>query len=279
MIQVAHPEIKTWKIKKVGPKHVGIKTHEPDPTNDPDGIIEDLIPQQVPITVEFKSLKTNSLLRDIEIKVTNTAKKPIYFLELGIVLPDNLSPEGFPIGFPLRYGRPELIKLENVLDNDVPLLPGASVDLRIPVQNLVGFESLVSQGRIIQPEVKKVYLMFRGLTFGDKTGFSSDGSTVPSAPKLRSANDCYERRDPATSQPDSSSPFPNVFGDVTFLSAKFSAGESPPQSNLCCPASPPATPCSFVKEDTYFLQLWNRSDCYYCWMSRSIREMQRYIQK
>lgn len=160
-----------WKVKKTGPKRMGFKAKEPD-SLESDSIIEDQIPPGAPIDVEIKNLKTHSLLRDIEIKVTNTANKPIYFLELGIVLPDNLSPAGYPIGFPLRYGRPDLIKLESPLEDDVPLLPGANIILKIPERNLEGFERLVAKGKITQAEVKKVYLMFRGLTFGDKTGFS-----------------------------------------------------------------------------------------------------------
>jgi hypothetical protein len=132
----------------------------------------------------------------MEIKVTNTARKPIYFLELGIVLPDNLSPAGYPIGFPLRYGRDKLIKLTNPSEpGDIPLLPRASVILKIPERNLAGFEGLVAEGKITQAEVKRVCLMFRNLNFGDTTGFSSDGSAIPNIRRERSANDYYERRD------------------------------------------------------------------------------------
>jgi hypothetical protein len=60
--------------------------------------------------------------------------------------------------------------------------------------NLVAFERLVAKGEIIQAEVKRVYLMSHHLNFGDKTGFSSDGSAVPNLGSERSANDCYERR-------------------------------------------------------------------------------------
>jgi len=168
-----------WKVKKTGPKRMGVKAKEPD-SLESDRIIEDQIPPGVPLDIEIKNLKTHSLLRDIEIKVTNTANKPIYFLGLSIVLPDTLSEAGYPISFPLRYGRPELIKFENPLEpSDVPLLPGESFIFKIPGQNLMGFESLVAKRKIIQSELKRVYLMFRHLNFGDKTGFSGDGLPVP----------------------------------------------------------------------------------------------------
>src|SRR6266542_2685327 len=164
MAQEAPKEKTNWKVKRVGPRSMINRGKSPDYL-DSDRIIEDQIPPRVPIDIEIKNLKTDSLLRDIEIKVTNTANKPIYYLELGIVLPENLSPDGYPIGFPLRYGRLELIKLETPLADDVPLLPGANCTLKIPERNLKGFEGLVAKGRIAQAEVKKVYLTFRGLTF------------------------------------------------------------------------------------------------------------------
>jgi hypothetical protein len=172
-------EAVVWKVKKTGPKRMGSQAKAPD-SLDNERIIEDQIPPGVPIEVEIKNIKTVSLLRDIEIKVTNTAKKPIYFIELGIVLPDNLSPDGYPHAFPLRYGRPELIKFENPLEpNDMPLQPGESCVLKIPENNRAGFEGLVAKGKITQSEIKTVYLMFRDLNFGDKTGFSGGGSPIP----------------------------------------------------------------------------------------------------
>ena len=61
----------------------------------------------------------------------------------------------------------------------MPLRPGESFVLKIPENNLVGFEGLVAKGKITQSEVKTVYLMFRHLNFGDKTGFSGGGFTDP----------------------------------------------------------------------------------------------------
>jgi hypothetical protein len=255
MAQGVPQEKRDWKVKKIGPKRMSTTAKQSDSAMEADGSIEDLIPPNVPIVVEIKNLKTNSLLRDMEIKVTNTADKPIYFLELGIVLPDNLSPNGYPIGFPLRYGRPELIKLGNVSEGDLPLLPGASFVLRIPERNLEGFEKLVAKGKITQAEVKRVYLLFRGLTFGDQTGFSSDGSPVPNIRKERSANGCYGRDvESAQSSNSLSTLSSDVFVEPAFLRAKFSTGKSPPQSNLCCSVSPPAEACSFVKDDTYYCE-------------------------
>ena len=252
--QEATRENKTWKVKKVGVRRMGVKTNEPDAESEL--IIEDQIPPSVPIEVEIKNLETESLLRDIEIKVTNEATKPIYFLELRLVLPDTLSEAGYPISFPLRYGRLDLIRSENRLQpSDVPLLSGKSLILKVAETNLKGFERLRAKGKIIQPEIRKVYLMFGRVNFGDGTGFSSDGLPVPYIRKERSANDCPREENFGTIQASQSSggSFSDVFG-ATLAAVNYSPGKSPPQSNLCCPASPPATPCSFVKEDTYFCQ-------------------------
>lgn len=260
MAQESPREKRNWKVKKVGPKRMGINAKKPDSTDENDGTIEDQIPPRVPMEVEIKNLKTDSLLRDIEIKVTNTATKPIYFLELGIVLPDNLSSEGYPINFHLRYGRPELIKFDSPREaSDIPLQPGESIVLKIPDNNLAGFERLVAKGKISQAEVKRVFLVFVQLNFGDKTGFSgSGGSPVPRVRKERAKNGCNDNEAieaiEAFGVVASGRPISASFSEASFVRAKFSRGKSPPQSNLCCPASPPATPCSFLKEDTYYCQ-------------------------
>ena len=90
-----------WKVKKVAPKRMGAKTKLPG-IDESDRVIEDHIPPSVPLEVEIKNLKPASLLHDIEVKVTNISKKPIYFLKLGIVLPENLSAAGYPMSFPLQ---------------------------------------------------------------------------------------------------------------------------------------------------------------------------------
>jgi hypothetical protein len=173
---------------------MGIQAKEPD-SLDSERILEDQLPPRLPIKVELKNLKTNSLLRDLEIKVTNEAKKPIYYLELGIVLPDVLSSAGGTLGFPLRYGRTALIKFDSPLQpDDVPLQPGESFVFKIAETNRKAFDQLASKGQNpSQGELKKAYLMFHSLNFGDKTGFgTTGGSPVPRTAKERSANGCYD---------------------------------------------------------------------------------------
>jgi hypothetical protein len=244
-----------WKVRKVGPKRMGMNAQEPA-FGDSDKILEDQIPPHLPIKVEIKNLKTNSLLRDLEIKVTNEAKKPIYYLELGILLPDVLSSAGGTLGFALRYGRTALIKFDSPLQpDDVPLQPGESFIFKVAKKNLDGYDIQVARGkRVSQSELKRAYLMFHNLNFGDKTGFSmTNGSPEPNVPKERSQG-CDQSSDLNAEFPYFLDAFSRDFFSFTVVRANFSTGKSPPQSNLCCPASPPAVPCSFFKDDTYNCQ-------------------------
>jgi hypothetical protein len=186
MAQGSSQESTEWKVRKVGPKRMGPQAKEPD-SLDSERILEDQIPTRLPIKVELKNLKTNSLLRDLEIKVTNEAKKPIYYLELGILLPDVLSPAGGTLGFPLRYGRTALIKFDAPLQpDDVPLQPGESFVFKIAETNRKAFDQLASKGQNpSQAELKRAYLMFHQINFGDKSGFgTTGGSPVPRTEEL-----------------------------------------------------------------------------------------------
>jgi hypothetical protein len=79
--------------------------------------IEDKIPKHVPIKVRIRSekekavkdIKNDKWLRDFELEVTNTSDKPIYFLELWIILPEVIAENGSVVGMPLRYGRMEFV--------------------------------------------------------------------------------------------------------------------------------------------------------------------------
>jgi hypothetical protein len=72
-------EASQWRVVKVGPKRMGVKAKEPQSWSS-ERIVEDQIPPHLPITVELNNLKPESLLRDLEVKVTNKAKKPITIL-------------------------------------------------------------------------------------------------------------------------------------------------------------------------------------------------------
>src|SRR6266480_6471934 len=95
--------------------------------------IEDKIPKHVPIKVKIKSEKEKSFrdlknakwVRDFELEVTNTSDKPVYFLELWVVLPEVIAENGMELGFPPRYGRSDFIKFKTLaLPEDIAIQPG-----------------------------------------------------------------------------------------------------------------------------------------------------------
>ncbi|HEX8136303.1 MAG TPA: hypothetical protein VF544_01810 [Pyrinomonadaceae bacterium] len=79
-------------------------------------IIEDKIPKHLPIKIKMKNVlkvkdrKNSKWLRDLEIEVTNTGDKPIYYVRILLYMPDVLSPLGAPYGYTLEYGRHALLE-------------------------------------------------------------------------------------------------------------------------------------------------------------------------
>lgn len=76
-------------------------------------VLEDTIPKHLPIKVRikkdkekaFKDLKNERWSRDMEIEVTNTGGRPIYYLNLSIQFTDVKADSGYPFAFPLEFGR------------------------------------------------------------------------------------------------------------------------------------------------------------------------------
>src|SRR5687768_16196681 len=64
--------------------------------------IEDKIPKHLPIKVKFKKDKEDKIkdidndqwVRDFELEVTNTSEKPIYFLNMWVLLPEFIGASG-----------------------------------------------------------------------------------------------------------------------------------------------------------------------------------------
>ena len=116
-------------------------------------------------------------LREFEVEVTNTSGKPIHFLDFFITFPDVRGHSGNPVGFGLKYGKPNLIKLETPIElEDVPIQPDEIHVLKIGESYLKGWEQSATRKNLPEGEPKKVELMFAHLRFGDGTGFQrTDG--------------------------------------------------------------------------------------------------------
>jgi hypothetical protein len=162
--------------------------------------VEDKIPKHVPIKVKikaekekaFKDLKNEKWLRDLELEVTNTSGKPIYFLELWVVFPEVIAEDGHKVGIPLRYGRIEFIDFDTVpLPSDMPIPAGATHIFTIPENNQRGWEW--HKNKENRPDPKRVEIIFVQLSYGDGSGFNgTDAKPYPYKREQSSSGPCRE---------------------------------------------------------------------------------------
>ena len=149
--------------------------------------IEDKIPKHVPLKTKIraekeklvKDLNNPQWARDLELEVTNTSRKPIYFLELWVVLPELVNASGHPDGFSLRYGRIEFVDFNTIaLPTDIPIQPGETYTFKIPEQDQRGWQT--HKLRENRKDPKKLNLVFVQLAFGDGSGFNgTDAKPYP----------------------------------------------------------------------------------------------------
>jgi hypothetical protein len=147
--------------------------------------VEDKIPKHVPLKIKlraekeaaFKDLKNDLWYQDFELEVTNTSDKPIYFLELWVILPEIISENGKRVGIPLRYGRADFIQFNTLpIATDIPIQPRETYTFTIPEKYQRGWRThKVGENR---PDPRKVQVTFTQLSFGDGTGFDG-GDAMP----------------------------------------------------------------------------------------------------
>src|SRR6266850_1510007 len=232
--------------------------------------IENKIPKHLPIKVKFKKEKQDKIkdfdndqwVRDFELEVTNTSEKPIYFLDMFVLLPEFIGPGGGVRGMPLRYGRMDFVKLDTrPLPDDIPIKPGETYTFKFLETDQRGWYERQAVGPVTNP--RKLKLIFAGLSFGDGTGFHGTGGVPYPNKQLSQAeldSRCLEQRaqkqggsgDVRIGPPDLliRQPLfetrPAAFLPVRFFETT-SVPVRPPQSGLCCPG----TQCFFLKDSTY----------------------------
>ena len=151
------------------------------------------IAKHLPIKVKvkkpekLKDAENEDWLDDLEVEVTNTGTKPIYYLNMSVYLPDVFAPSGLNNAFRLKYGRDALFSLsEPVTRDDVPIHPGGVVVLKVPENSVEAWKLLRARGERTNP--KKIEFIHNNLNFGDGTGFlGSIGKPMPEI-KERGAN-------------------------------------------------------------------------------------------
>jgi hypothetical protein len=162
--------------------------------------VVDKIPKHLPIKVKvkkpekLKDAKNEEWLGELEVEVTNTGTKPIYFLDIILDMPDVFAPNGLNFAYPVEYGRGELISFsEPVRPDDVPIQPGGVVVLSVHTDEAEGWRRGRAKGEMSNP--KRIEFFFQVINFGDHTGFvGTDGGPIPekrergsNAPRAREA--------------------------------------------------------------------------------------------
>ena len=149
---------------------------------------ESTIPEHVPLKVKikneqsFKDMKNKNWARELEIEIKNTGNKPIYFMYMVIFLPDMIV-NGNPSGFQVTFGRKDLFRVTTpVQPDDVPILPGESITLKIPGSQVSSYEKLRDEEK--RPDPKKVEFDLQLINFGDGSGLrGTDGHLFPARRK------------------------------------------------------------------------------------------------
>ena len=143
---------------------------------------------------KIKDLNNPDWVRDFELEVTNTSNKPIYFLELWLMLPEIRSENNNPIAFSLRFGRIDFIHFNTrPISTDVPIQPGETYTLSIPEKWQQGWREFKLRSNEHDPRKVKIELVH--MSFGDGTGFDGGGEAYPYK-KNQSSNDPCTKAEP-----------------------------------------------------------------------------------
>ncbi len=229
---------------------------------------ENKIPAHVPLTIKINKdkeekaldLKNKDWFRDIEIEVTNTSDKPIYFLSLNLEMPDLIRDVWRTSHFPLAIRKLDLYEHNaKPLTGDIPIEPKATYTFIVDDKNKLGFEAWRNKNNKEDPQ--KIQVSINHLSYGDGTGFTSL-SAVPFPVKgnPEELSRCLETLEPSqspwTESPPNFSPLASGFDSISpaFEPVKFFyeyAEDELDRSiapDICCPG----TPCNkfkFIKYD------------------------------
>jgi hypothetical protein len=232
---------------------------------------ENKIPPHVPIKIKIKKEKEEKALdlnnknwfRDIEIELTNTSDKPIYFLSLFVEMPDLPQDRpGVNRVFLLRYGRGDFIEQNTKpIPEDIPIEPKATYTFVLDENEMGGYENWRTRNKAKDPVKLEIWL--NHLSYGDGTGFTTLGALpFPFKNNPEELGHCLPKPRP----PDEWAKTPTVFSTLfaqnlvepaSFLPVNFySKNNAAPSESLsfaaalpdiCCPG----TPCNKLKNSLY----------------------------
>jgi hypothetical protein len=122
-------------------------------------------------------LQSSNFPQDFEIQMRNISKKPIYFMDVMVLLSETakLGLGGSSFGFRVRFGNPKLTSINNRPDStDTPAKPGETFVLKPDAANVKDLRSYF-QSRIdssnVDAALSNVTLIFQVINFGDGTGY------------------------------------------------------------------------------------------------------------
>ena len=160
-------------------------------------VFENTLPKGVPLKVKikkekeesFKNVKNDKWVRELELEITNTGDKPIYYVYMllrtnvdagiGSLLEDvpGMRP-GSRLYLTVYYGRSELGDLiTKATPEDVPIKPGETYVFTIHHGEVGGWELAIRDA--FHPQPTRIQLNFHWLSFGDGTGLGPSGNPFP----------------------------------------------------------------------------------------------------
>ncbi|HBB87874.1 MAG TPA: hypothetical protein DC047_09685 [Blastocatellia bacterium] len=152
-------------------------------------VFENAIPKEVPLKVSlkkekeqsFKALTNEKWVQELEMEVTNTGEKPIYYLALvletnvdggPVLVPDSVR--NGRVGLDVRYGSDDFGDIvTKARADDIPIKPGETHILTVDSREAQAWEMFIHDG--IHPQATKVKLIMQIITFGDGTGLWGTG--------------------------------------------------------------------------------------------------------
>lgn len=137
--------------------------------------IENKLPKNVPLEVEFKNYDRPDWWHHLEITVTNTGKKPIFYTYLWLVT-DRKGPNGNGIAFPFQFGDGRLLSTEGVASGETPAIyPDESYTFKIDRSDVKAWDLAKTFSDFVEP--REAVLRHGWTSFGDGTGLKPGGTS------------------------------------------------------------------------------------------------------
>ena len=143
--------------------------------------VKSVADETVTITA-VRNLQDADWLKEMEIEVKNLSGRPVYFLQVLVMLPGVVSSEldGTPRKWlvDLTYGRKDLMK-DAPTPDDIPLKAGATHVFKIPQINRQTLQNRLASGEVPASAVRNVIMRVDAIAFGDGTGLIAGGVPFP----------------------------------------------------------------------------------------------------